>query len=67
MIQTPEIPEIVVDASAEMLPVSDKLTPLDIEGILSYGVGRWEREFVWPLSWLDFLICFGVEAVWEVR
>lgn len=55
MIQTAEIRKMVVDASAERQPVSDKLTPLDIESILSYGVGRWQREFVWPLSWLDFL------------
>ena len=55
MIQTAEIREIVANASAERQPVSDKLTPLDIESILSYGVGRWQREFVWPVSWLDFL------------
>jgi len=46
MIQTAKIRKMVVDASAERQPVSDKLTPLDIESILSYGVGRWQREFV---------------------
>ncbi len=34
---------------------SQNYFPLDLEGILEVGLEEWQKNFYWPISWIDFL------------
>ena len=34
---------------------SKNIFPLDLESILKVGIEEWQRNFYWPISWIDFL------------
>jgi len=37
-----------------LLP-EEKYFPLDLDSIFGVGVEQWQKEFFWPISWVDFL------------